>query len=528
MWTVQDDPIRRTALRRELAELLRTVVPALRAVGFPEVVRIEPVVQLPRTRTWIERLHLRRSPYKPTRRELYTPEKWQSLGTQRAWPLGLDGMSGEAYLGVDGTVYSKTQFGWSRGSLDGQHATTLQRAIGHLRRLLRAHAPAHAFPERIDCFGAEFTTVPRVVATEATSAQRQAVEEELRCENPPNGWEPGGRGASRHDPGQCAAPPGREQQIRHLLLSWLRVVTATGFWLEPRGHPQTFLEPSTPYALGGPVKPEEARAATEELLAAGLAEWVDAWPLVAAAQIDQEWHRSPPWRLILTEPGMRQAQDEQARFADTARLRGLRMALLGWVGQHATGPHTVSLDAFLGSPSSVVDGIASTMTEVHRAARWLANHGWIHQTPGGIPAVTAAPIPVSLTHEGLVCIDEYGGDPWAMRAALRRGDTLNVRGNVAIASQHFSQHADMSSRTQMNVDALRDFAQAVLHNLPKLELDSAKQQEAQRQATEILTETDQPESDHSKLRALLSSLRAILEGAAGNALAEALLHIGRP
>ncbi len=75
---------------------------------------------------------------------------------------------------------------------------------------------------------------------------------------------------------------------------------------------------------------------------------------------------------------------------------------------------------------------------------------------------------------------------------------------------------------------LSRFTEAVLQALPALGLHAADQVSAQSLATGIVRAAVEPEPDHRRLRAAGRTLRALVEGAAANALAAGLITLWTP
>lgn len=100
---------------------------------------------------------------------------------------------------------------------------------------------------------------------------------------------------------------------------------------------------------------------------------------------------------------------------------------------------------------------------------------------------------------------------------------------VIVGSRDVTQQAgDAIQSTGVDVAALVTFAETVAQTLPVLVLSPGDQDAAQVLTGRIVQEASRPESDHSRLRCPGSSLRTILEGAAGNALAAMLLGLWHP
>jgi hypothetical protein len=95
---------------------------------------------------------------------------------------------------------------------------------------------------------------------------------------------------------------------------------------------------------------------------------------------------------------------------------------------------------------------------------------------------------------------------------------------VVVGSHGVTQHADEAVQSSgVDAAALAKFAKTVAQALPALALSTADQQAAQTLTGQIVNEASEPRPDRRRLKALGGSLRAVLEGSAGNVLAAALL-----
>lgn len=100
---------------------------------------------------------------------------------------------------------------------------------------------------------------------------------------------------------------------------------------------------------------------------------------------------------------------------------------------------------------------------------------------------------------------------------------------MIVGSHDITQHAgDAVQSAGVDVATLARFAETVAQALPALALAPGNQQAAETLTGQIIRGASEPEPNHQRLRALGRSLRAILEGAAGNALAAGLLALWHP
>jgi hypothetical protein len=396
------------------------------------------------------------------------------------------------------------------GTVDGldlksSGRSALLNSLHEIRRMLRIHRPDQALPEEIELFGTVLEIYPRAISGELSWERNFNLPEELRREGPDHlDSSEGHDGQVR---GNSSELPDRETQIEYLFMAGLCIAGAAG--------PERFPSLVSPYVPGGWVRSEEIVTLVRELTAARLTEWID--------------QRYKPWEFALTAAGLQRVEECIVRYTSAERTAELRKALLAWTYSYAKHPHSVGFEHFLRDPSSAVGGIVSTAIDVSRAARWLARRKYIGfyevaPSPGNFPKGE-----ITLLERGLYCVELYNGDPWVMSDSERRGDdrrTYTFNGdNVVVDSSNFTQ---VSNKQMVDVESLRDFAEAVLHQLPRLGVDADRVELAEQTATEIIELADQSEPSHSKLRALGRTLRAIVEGAAGNVLASVLLGMWHP
>ena len=148
------------------------------------------------------------------------------------------------------------------------------------------------------------------------------------------------------------------------------------------------------------------------------------------------------------------------------------------------------------------------------------------------------PVRLYLTDAGVACAEEFGSDTARYVAAQRPAagpagsNTVTIHGpasGVIVGSHGVTQHAgDAVQSAVVDVAALARFAETVAQALPALALAPGDQQAAETLTGQIIRAASEPEPNHPRLRALGRSLRAILEGAAGNALAAGLLALWHP
>ncbi len=476
------------------------------------------------------------------------------LGERRAWCFPMERVPGTYparyehwALGIDGACYH-WQGDWR---LNDASAGLIDRMILFLERLLRAHSPEQAPTVEVELLGATFVATPRPVLE--TPQQREAYAAELRCEDPAEASD--GSGVVGSDLGAGIQPADRSEQLRYLFMSWLDLITVTGAAAE-RARPDLFFEPA-PTLPGGPATRDELVAIVKVLLAQGDVEWIEnlqpprdspllgdeerfeesqpLWPLAAQLEVRMfggQFHSLTRWRLILTDDGRRALHRYHQAMSTTDRTRAVRAAVLRWVARRAKEPHTVALPQFLASTDAVVDGIAVSAPDVYRAARWLVTRGFIHMPQNALPGTS---VDVSLTRQGLVCREQYGGDPWTMSEAQRRGEDrrsfhASDGGIINVESSVGGQIGKLAVE-RIDVSSLVGFARAVAEALPGLPIPSPEKSTASATTAEILKEASIANPDHPKLKALGSALHTMVEGAAngaGSALATALLGMWHP
>jgi hypothetical protein len=109
---------------------------------------------------------------------------------------------------------------------------------------------------------------------------------------------------------------------------------------------------------------------------------------------------------------------------------------------------------------------------------------------------------------------------------LRRLDIGgDASGQITVGDNNISI---MNQAETVDIEKLVKFATAVKKALPVLDLEEDEQRSAEGYTVEILGSAKEPAPDHGRLRQIGRSLRTILEGAAGNALASGLLGMWSP
>ena len=161
-----------------------------------------------------------------------------------------------------------------------------------------------------------------------------------------------------------------------------------------------------------------------------------------------------------------------------------------------------------------------------------------HLVEGITVAQCEGPVRLYLTDAGVTCAEEFGSDtaryiaaqhPSADPAGSMMVTIHGPASGVIVGSHGVTQHAgDAVESAGVDVAALARFAETVAQALPALALVPVDQQAAKILTGQIIRAGSEPEPDHPKLRTLGRSLRAILEGAAGNALASGLLALWHP
>jgi hypothetical protein len=242
---------------------------------------------------------------------------------------------------------------------------------------------------------------------------------------------------------------------------------------------------------------------------------------------------------LATAQGRRFAEDLQARRADKRqRKEACRDAMIEWLyAQDAIGPLKQPVrDRMLDDPGRGI-WLAEPFSaeDLDAAAAWLHRHRLVD---GITVDQCEGPVRLYLTDAGVVCAEQFGSDTAWFMAAQRQAaspaesNTVTIHGpasGVVVGSYGVTQHAgDAVQSSGVDAAALVRFAEAVAQALPALALSAGDQQAAQTITGQIVKEASEPKPDHPRLKALGGSLRAILEGAAGNALAAVLLGLWHP
>jgi hypothetical protein len=251
----------------------------------------------------------------------------------------------------------------------------------------------------------------------------------------------------------------------------------------------------TPVVAGSPVGFEEFRDLIGRLEQDGLMAPERSAP-------GQNWIMYPACRAQarpcmyagLTDRGWAAAKREANRPVNPGWQRKLRIALLRCIGEHSLSgsPDPYGLGMFQADPHSVIDGLAPTLYEARDALVWLAMEELVQLGNAFDKKSRLVSMPISLVRAGLICLEEYEGDPLAMRDAQRRGDdrrqfNIGTAGNIVFDPRgEVTQIAAGSIEVTVDVPALREFALAVTQALPGLHLPADQAQVVEQTAGQIV------------------------------------------
>lgn len=242
---------------------------------------------------------------------------------------------------------------------------------------------------------------------------------------------------------------------------------------------------------------------------------------------------------LATAQGRRFTEELQSLRADKRQRRAAcRDAMVDWLyAREATSPLTQPVrDQMLDDPRWGT-WLAQPFSpdDLDAASAWLHRQ---HLVEGITVDQWEGPVRLYLTDTGVTCVEEFGSDTVRYVAAQRPAaglpgsNVVTIHGpasGVIVGSRGVTQQAgDAIQSSGVDVAALVTFAETVAQALPVLALSPGEQDAAQVLTGQIVEEASRPASDHSRLRALGGSLRTILEGAAGNALAAMLLGLWHP
>ena len=243
--------------------------------------------------------------------------------------------------------------------------------------------------------------------------------------------------------------------------------------------------------------------------------------------------------VLATAQGRRLAEELQSRRADKRqRKTACRDAMVDWLyARDATTPLAQPVrDHMLNDPrwgTWLAEPFSAD--DLDAASAWLYRQ---HLVDGITVDQCEGPVRLYLTDAGVACAEEFGSDTARYVAAQRPAagpvgsNTVTIHGpasGVIVGSLGITQHAgDVVQSAGVDVAALARFAETVAQALPALALAPGDQQVAKTLTGQIIRAASEPQPNHPRLRALGRSLRAILEGAAGNALAAGLLALWHP
>lgn len=161
-------------------------------------------------------------------------------------------------------------------------------------------------------------------------------------------------------------------------------------------------------------------------------------------------------------------------------------------------------------------GVALTMDEVERCARYLAAVGLIR---GAGAMGRKMPFRAWLTDDGLRCVSEFGGDVAAWNRSRQPSYTdqsVNVQaGRDAQVAAHSSYVNQAQGESSVNVEKLVEATQGVREILPALAgVEGVDAVEVEGVVAEIEAEASVDKPDHGKLRRLGTRLKDLLGPAA--------------
>jgi hypothetical protein len=313
----------------------------------------------------------------------------------------------------------------------------------------------------------------------------------------------------------------RVGQLEYVFMSWLRGRSE---------RPDAYL--GTPSMLpGGRIGREEVAALAQDLMNEGFARWIQVrvhlnpgrqaamgqLPSNHPQRLSDAGPYETRWHFVLTDSGTTRIDEISMTFETAERTRLRRIALMRWIGEHRrsdqrTAP--ITSEDFLASPASVIEGVASTVHDAWGATSWLITAGFVTTD-------------FVLTERGFICVDQYGCDPMETPLYSTPGPDQRViinapTGNVAIGSAHVVQSAGDIGIERTDIAGLQKYAEAIVAVLPVLALAPDQYRAVEAMAAEIRQLAEVPTPDHPRLRALGTTLRSILEGAATGALATGL------
>lgn len=242
---------------------------------------------------------------------------------------------------------------------------------------------------------------------------------------------------------------------------------------------------------------------------------------------------------LATAQGRQFAEELQSRRADKRQRKdACRDAMIDWLyAQDAISPPKQPVrDRMLDDPRRGV-WLAEPFSaeDLDAAAAWLHRHLLVE---GITVDQCEGPVRLYLTDAGVECAEQFGSDAARYIAAQRTptsvagSNMVTIQAPVSglvVGSNDVTQYTgDAVQSSGADVSALAKFAETVAQALPALALAPGDQQAAQVLTGQIVEAASEPKPDHRKLKALGCTLRTILEGAAGNALASVLLGLWHP
>jgi hypothetical protein len=175
------------------------------------------------------------------------------------------------------------------------------------------------------------------------------------------------------------------------------------------------------------------------------------------------------------------------------------------------GSQTLIIDVFkLGSE------LGFNREETNRITDYLRGEGLMKfQTSGG----------GAITHDGVVQVERALSEPDQPTEYFPPANFIYVERMVGSQIQQGTyQSAQAATFSQGELEAVASFVQSLKSNMPELDLEPEAKAEAESEVASIEAQLNSPRPKTVIIQECLQSLRAILEGLAGNLIAGMLLE----
>lgn len=158
-----------------------------------------------------------------------------------------------------------------------------------------------------------------------------------------------------------------------------------------------------------------------------------------------------------------------------------------------------------------------TSDETDKIDNYLTEQGLVeHIVYGGV---------ISITHAGVIAVEAALTQPDEPTPYFPAVNIIQIKNMTGSQIQQGTQQSNQTVTHSTNdLEAILSFANELKGKLSELELDDETQEEVKADIATIESQAGSPRPKYAIIKECLASIRIVLEGAAGNVIAAALLN----